>query len=214
MRPESTVSTTDQTATQSPIEDRNLICPHCQTPFTTKNVCKTYCSPTCSSATRRARFRAHHQVSDIEERSLAAAEGRRASLARRRESGEIMGMQLHKLRTAEHESRDGRPVLVRATAEKPEHIHFTLDGAKWNEAAKRWRWQAPGVWRTIALAGHGCGLRIEKDTLVVRHGRTCSSDDPATYKLYRGAHDVSCIVLLSNTGSLSLSGLASVWWTP
>jgi len=103
--------------------------------------------------------------------------------------------------------RDGRPVLVPATDGVPEHIHFTLNGAKWVEAAERWRWQAPGVWKTVALAGYGCGLRVEKDRLVVKHGRTCSTDEPATYQLYRGTHGVSCIVLMSTKGSLSLDAL-------
>ena len=183
---------------------RSLICPQCQQLFTAPRKLSIYCSQVCVCAAARAKLAARRLAGETPGHGGTAAEARRASLARRRASGEIMGAEKRKRDATE---RDGRPVLVPATADVPEHVHFTLNGAAWDETAKRWRWQAPGVWKTIALAGYGCGLRVEKDTLVVQHGRTCSSDEPATYKLYRGAHDVSCIVLMSTKGSLSLGAL-------
>ncbi len=183
---------------------RSLICPQCQQLFTDARGRKTYCSQVCVCAAARAKLAARRLAGETPGHGGTAAEARRASLARRRERGEIMGAEK---RMRDAMERDGRPVLIPATDGVPEHIHFTLNGAKWVEAAERWRWQAPGVWKTVALAGYGCGLRVEKDRLVVKHGRTCSTDEPATYQLYRGTHGVSCIVLMSTKGSLSLDAL-------
>jgi CRISPR-associated protein Cas1 len=115
-----------------------------------------------------------------------------------------MGWALRKERAA---AVDGRPVLVPASEDRPEHVRFTLDGVSWREAADRWRWRAHTDWNTLALSGHGVRLAVEEDRLKVTHGHTSTAGRQADRMLYRGQHGVQAIVLLASSGSITLDSL-------
>jgi CRISPR-associated endonuclease Cas1 len=62
--------------------------------------------------------------------------------------------------------------------------------------------------RTLILAGHGAGLKVERDALVVNEGHTHYPQTPLTHTLYRGMHDVTRIVCLNPTGALSFAAIS------
>jgi CRISPR-associated protein Cas1 len=115
-----------------------------------------------------------------------------------------MGWALRKERAA---AVDGRPVLVLSADDRPEHVRFTLNGVAWREAAERWRWRAHTDWNTLALAGHGVRLSVDKDRLRIAHGHTSSAGAQVDSLLYRGQHGVQCIVLMASSGSITLDAL-------
>lgn len=172
--------------------------------FTTKDQRQKFCSRECSCAAMREKLAQLREQGERPGHGGGAAEARRASLARRREHGEAMGWAVRKERAA---AVDGRPVVVPATADMPEHVRFKLDGAAWREAADRWRWRAHDTWPVLALAGHGVRLSVDKDRLRVSPGRTSTAAGQADQFLYRGVHGVRCIVLLADSGSISLDAL-------
>ena len=58
----------------------------------------------------------------------------------------------------------------------------------------------------LILSGYGCGLRIEKDALVVKQGINCEKERQATI-LYRGVHGIRSIILCAYSGSLTLDAI-------
>jgi CRISP-associated protein Cas1 len=62
--------------------------------------------------------------------------------------------------------------------------------------------------RTLILAGHGAGLRVERDALVVSEGHTHYPQTPLIHTLSRGMHDVTRIVCLNPTGALSFAAIS------
>jgi CRISPR-associated protein Cas1 len=61
--------------------------------------------------------------------------------------------------------------------------------------------------RTLILAGYGLRLSVEHDALIVQDGRTHSTQEPARTTLQRAMHDVSRIICLGATGSLSTAAI-------
>jgi CRISPR-associated endonuclease Cas1 len=62
--------------------------------------------------------------------------------------------------------------------------------------------------RTLILAGHGAGLKVERDALVVSEGHTHYPQTPLIHTLFRGLHDVTRIVCLNPTGALSFAAVS------
>jgi CRISP-associated protein Cas1 len=62
--------------------------------------------------------------------------------------------------------------------------------------------------RTLILAGHGAGLKVERDALVVSEGHTHCPQAPLVHTLFRGIHDVTRIVCLNPTGALSFAAIS------
>jgi CRISP-associated protein Cas1 len=62
--------------------------------------------------------------------------------------------------------------------------------------------------RSLILAGHGAGLKVERDALVVSEGHTHYPQTPLIHTLYRGMHDVTRIVCLNPTGALSFAAIS------
>ena len=60
---------------------------------------------------------------------------------------------------------------------------------------------------TIIVAGHGCSLRVKHDALVIFPGKTHKDQKQETLLLYRGGHSIKRIILLSDTGLVSLSAV-------
>ena len=60
----------------------------------------------------------------------------------------------------------------------------------------------------LALAGFGCGLKVCKDALVVKQGFTHTTQSPQTTLLYRGVHGIRSILILSDTGNITLEALS------
>jgi CRISPR-associated endonuclease Cas1 len=61
--------------------------------------------------------------------------------------------------------------------------------------------------RTLILAGHGAGLKVERDSLMVSEGHTHYPQTPLVHTLSRGIHDVTRIVCLNPTGALSFAAI-------
>jgi CRISPR-associated protein Cas1 len=61
--------------------------------------------------------------------------------------------------------------------------------------------------RTLILTGHGAGLKVERDALVVSEGHTHYPQTPLIHTLYRGMHDVTRIVCLNPSGMLSFAAI-------
>jgi CRISPR-associated endonuclease Cas1 len=65
--------------------------------------------------------------------------------------------------------------------------------------------------RTLVLGGFGAGLFVQHDQLVLKQGRTHSTQETSSETLHRGVHGVTAIVWLTNGGAGSLS-LAALKW--
>jgi CRISP-associated protein Cas1 len=86
------------------------------------------------------------------------------------------------------------------------------DGIAWRDAGVRNDHLTRYLLRagdTMILAGYGAGLRVERDALIITEGRTHHPQQPLTYRLHRGLHNVSRIVCLDPQGSLSFA--AATW---
>ncbi len=57
------------------------------------------------------------------------------------------------------------------------------------------------------LAGHGAGLRVERDALIVQDGHTHNPQTPARHVLHRAVHGVERIVCVAPSGSLSFDAI-------
>jgi len=64
---------------------------------------------------------------------------------------------------------------------------------------------------TIVLAGYGCGLSVSRDALVCKQGFTHQSEsgpkNNQAMTLYRGVHGIKSIVILSDSGNISLDAI-------
>src|SRR6266478_8465363 len=63
---------------------------------------------------------------------------------------------------------------------------------------------------TIVLAGYGCGLSVSRDALVCKQGFTHDSESSKTNQaqtLYRGVHGIKSIIILSDSGNISLDAI-------
>jgi CRISPR/Cas system-associated endonuclease Cas1 len=65
---------------------------------------------------------------------------------------------------------------------------------------------------TIVLAGYGCGLSVSRDALICKQGFTHdpqngSSKTNQAQTLYRGVHGIKSIVILSDSGNISLDAI-------
>lgn len=65
--------------------------------------------------------------------------------------------------------------------------------------------------RTITLNGYGAGLFVQHDCLVVKQGRSFSTQEATTETLTRGVHGVTALVWITNGGAGSLSVQALKW---
>ena len=59
----------------------------------------------------------------------------------------------------------------------------------------------------ICLAGYGCGLKVEHNALIVRQGYSHEGQKPTTTILHRGVHGIKSIVILSDSGNISLDSI-------
>jgi len=57
------------------------------------------------------------------------------------------------------------------------------------------------------LVGHGAGLRVERDALIVQEGHTHNPQSPARHVLHRAVHGVERIVCVAPSGSLSFDAI-------
>jgi CRISPR-associated protein Cas1 len=126
-----------------------------------------------------------------------AAEARRASLARRRAAGELLG------RAAHNAKQSG--ALPERPFTPPPLISDEQSGETWDAAAQRALQRDRG--QTLIVAGHGAGLFVDHDALVVKEGRTHHPQTPQHHVLYRGVHGVERIILLAPSGSLSFDAI-------
>jgi len=175
----------------------------CSKQFETRDKRQRYCSRACVWADARAKL-ATVRVSGIDPtKGGAAADARRASLARRRAAGELIG------RAAAKARREG-------TYEKPDTPPAPLpideQGAAWLESGDAWEKRATVALdrdrgKTLVLAGHGAGLRVERDALIVTDGHTHTPHTPPVHTLHRAVHGVERIICLAPTGALSFAAL-------
>lgn len=154
-------------------------------------------------ADARAKLNAMRDAGNDPTKGGKAADARRASLARRRAAGELIG------RAAAKAKREG-------TYEKPDTppapLPITEQGAAWRLSGETWERRAARALdkdkgRTLVLTGHGAGLRVEKDALLVAEGRTHHPQTPAVHTLHRAVHGVERIVCLADSGTLTLDAL-------
>lgn len=62
---------------------------------------------------------------------------------------------------------------------------------------------------SITLTGTGCLVRVQDDALELKQGRTHVPQDEFIHRLYRGTHKIKHIVVLSETGMITLN--AAEW---
>jgi CRISPR-associated endonuclease Cas1 len=61
---------------------------------------------------------------------------------------------------------------------------------------------------TLVLSGFGVSLKIERDALHIKNGRSYAEQTIEPCTLYRGVHGIKQIVILTNKGSVSLDVIA------
>jgi CRISPR-associated endonuclease Cas1 len=132
-----------------------------------------------------------------------AAEARRASLARRRAAGEPLGRAAHNAKKAG--TLPERPFT-------PPPLSQDEIGAAWQDAGEVWDASTQKALQrdrgqTLIVAGHGAGLFVDHDALIVKEGLTHYPQTPARHVLYRGVHGVERIILLAPSGSLSFDAI-------
>jgi len=181
-------------------------CAHCGQSFTTRDKRQRFCSRACVWASARATLAGAQAEGADPTHGGTAAEARRASLARRRAAGELIG------RAAAKAKREG-------TYDKPDTPPPALPasewGAAWRETGEARETQAARALgrdrrergKTLVLAGHGAGLRVERGALVVTDGHTHSTHTPARHVLHRAVHGVGRIVCVAPSGSLSFDAM-------
>jgi CRISPR-associated protein Cas1 len=59
----------------------------------------------------------------------------------------------------------------------------------------------------LVLAGYGVGLRVERDSLVLKNGFTHDGQTNPTRILYRGVHGIRSIVMLADSGNISIDAI-------
>lgn len=85
-----------------------------------------------------------------------------------------------------------------------------LDGSTYGLSCERYEQKTE---RTLAhsdmliVAGYGVGLRVERDALVVKQGFTHEGQGNTNRVLYRGMHDVRSIVMLADSGNISIDAI-------
>jgi CRISPR-associated endonuclease Cas1 len=62
--------------------------------------------------------------------------------------------------------------------------------------------------RTLALAGYGAGMRVERGALVVQQGYTQAPQTTQTHLLHRAMHDVGRIICCAPKGAVSFDALS------
>jgi len=181
-------------------------CAHCDAPFTTRDKRQRFCSRSCVWASARETLATAQVQGADPTHGGTAAEARRASLARRRAAGELIG------RAAANAKRDGTYV-------KPDTppLPMTIGerGAAWLASGQARETQAARALdrdrrergKTLVLAGHGAGLRVERDALIVQDGHTHNPQTPARHVLHRAVHGVERIVCVAPSGSLSFDAI-------
>jgi len=62
---------------------------------------------------------------------------------------------------------------------------------------------------TIILAGYGACLKVEKGALVVKQGSTHDEQQEDNVTLYRGTHKIKQIIILADSGNISIDAFVS-----
>ena len=168
-----------------------LICPNCSSAFETNDSRRKYCSRRCAGHAWQAKLRAH---GDDKSHGGKAADGRRASLAKRRAAGELLGWAARRARDAPRTPLIGidspkapaaparvgsrlsapadlRPVVVPPSDGRPGYTQFFANARDELESSRHWSALAAPS-RIVTLAGHTPSLSISDGCLVVRQGIT------------------------------------------
>jgi CRISPR associated protein Cas1 len=206
-----------------------LTCVRCGStfhPFKRRETKAHYCSRACATAYSRERMAAARAAGQDPAHGGAVTEKRRAAIAQRRASGEMVGRQPSMARTdsrtvpAQHEAQTTQAAadvasnlsLIPLPASLTPEERIQRDALGYLAAGNRYEGltaklltaeRVRGDGRTLILAGYGAGLRIGRDALIVTEGHTHYPQTPLVHTLYRGVHDVERIVCLNPQGSLS-----------
>lgn len=202
MHPKSTPHAATNATPESDARYPSRACAYCDTLFTSCDKRQRFCSRPCVWADARAKLNAMRDQGNDPTKGGTAADARRASLARRRAAGEPIG------RAAAKAKREGTYVKPFA----PPPLSMDEEAAVWLALAHAWdRFTARALekdkGRTLVLAGHGAGVRVDHDTLIVRDGRTHDPQEPASYTLHRAVHGVEHIAILADSGSITFDAL-------
>src|SRR5918911_1062492 len=197
--PRTTADATSETDSRYPARP----CAHCGTPFSSRDKRQRFCSRPCVWAAARAKLAGMQAEGEDPTHGGKAAEARRASLARRRAAGELLGRAAHNAKKAG--TLPERPFT-------PPPLSQDEIGAAWQDAGEVWdAFTQKALQRdrgqTLIVAGHGAGLFVDHDALIVKEGLTHYPQTPARHVLYRGVHGVERIILLAPSGSLSFDAI-------
>ena len=182
-------------------------CPHCGEHFVTHDKRKRYCSRRCGGGVGRSRIAALRARGEDPSHGGAAAAGRRASLARRRASGELLGLALVKARAeGRAPPADFRPTIVPPKAGHLEYIQYHLDTKGDVESSKEWlsKLQSSAV---IIIGGFAPSLTVDKDELVATQGGTYTKTPHDRLSFSRGVHNLQAVVMLGQHGKVSVDAM-------
>jgi CRISPR-associated endonuclease Cas1 len=180
-------------------------------PFKGFETSARYCSRACNMADRTERLAALRAEGHDPAHGGKAAEKRRAALARRRATGERIGVAFQR---AEPEPAPPPPEPVPLSLTPKQQLH--RDSLAYLAAGNRYEGLTAKLLATtperdtgqmLVLAGYGAGLRVERDALIVTEGHTHYPQTPVVHTLWRGMHDVSRIVCLNPKGSLTFPAI-------
>jgi hypothetical protein len=173
-------------------------CAHCGTAFTTRDKRQRFCSRPCVWAAARAKLSTMQSEGNDPTHGGKAAEARRASLARRRAAGELLGRAAHNAKKAG--TLPERPFTPPTLSQDEIATAWQEAGEVWDASTQKAIQRDRG--QTLIVAGHGAGLFVDHDALIVKEGLTHYPQTPARHVLYRGVHGVERIILLAPSGSI------------
>jgi len=182
------------------------VCAQCSAPFTSRDKRQRFCSRACVWASARVTLTTMRSEGRDPTHGGNAADARRASLARRRAAGEPIGRAAAK---AKREGTYSKPDVPAAPVDRHTRgIAWRESGAVWDAyAAKIGARDSRRGGKTIIITGHGAGMRVDHNALIVMDGRTHSTQEPTRHTLHRATHGVERIVCLAPSGSITFDAL-------
>lgn len=189
-------------------------CTWCTATFSPKRKEQRFCSSECVREAGQARLQVLRDAGEDPAHGGDAAEARREACLRRARHAKAL-KKLDKGQRAYVDALLAGELPVPAAsgssatednADTTHRVPLGVDGDTWRASGERWARLVSGR-SMLTLAGHGCRVSVNKDALLVRSGFTHSTQQPEEWRLERGVHEVRTIILLGQSGSVTLDAL-------